>query len=752
MRHLAALGALALLAGAGACSSTPSAAAAPVDAVDPLIGSGGAGFRVGSANPGPSVPWGMVKPGPDTSSGIGSPVFYHDAGYYYPDTLLLGFSHTHLHGVGAADYGNVLVLPTLGMTAGKTTPPGYQSAFSHATETAEAGYYALTLADSQIRCELTATRYTGVHRYTFPAGAADPVILIDAAHVLYGELTAGHVDVDPAAAEVTGAIVSQSDFSGRYGGIPMYFVARFTTPFTSHGLWNDGVLADGATAQDGLTLGAYVGFAAGGTVEAQVALSFVSLEQARANLAAEATTFDDARAAARAAWSEALGLIDIETPSAADRTIFYTALYHLMQMPTQMTEAGGVYMGFDRQPHQADGFVYHSDFSLWDTYRTFHPFVTLVLPEKARDFVLSLVRMYEQGGAFPKWPMGIGEGGSMVGTPADIVVADSWLKGITRDIDIEAAYVGLRAHATGPLPAGQSYGDRPGIEDYIALGYLPADRHGGSVSVTQEYAYADFALAQLATALGKTEDAALFAGRALSHRNLWNPETRFFEGRLADGSWVTNFDPVTWQEPYVEGDAWQYRFFPPSDVAGLIELFGGAEAFMTELEAFFVKGKAQPISPALPNPYYWHSNEPDLHAAYLFTLAGRPAKTQEWVRWALAESYTTAPDGLPGNDDAGTMSAWYLFSAMGFYPLPATDVYVIGSPILTRAVLHLPGGDFEVRAPAASPQNLYVQTARLNGAALATPFLRHAQLTAGGVLELDMGPAPSTWGAGATAP
>jgi predicted alpha-1,2-mannosidase len=735
----------------GACSSSPEPPS-KISAVDPFVGTGGAGFRVGSVNPGPTVPWGMAKPGPDTSSGGGDTMpFYHCAGYYAEDTIMFGFSHTHLHGVGAVDGGNLLLMPTLGMSAQKTTAIGYQSSFSKTTEEAAVGYYAVTLDDTGIRAELTATTYTGVHRYAFPAGAADPVVLVDAARVLGGELTSGHVDVDPAANEVTGSIVSAAGFSGRYGGLPIHFVARFATPFTTHGVWNEGAITEGGTTMDGLTLGAWVGFAdPAGPVEVQVAISYIDLAQARANLAADLSpSFDETRAAAETAWEEALSVVDVEAPTEEERALFYSALYHVMQMPTLFTEAGGRYMGFDRQPHQADGFRYHSDFSLWDTYRTFHPLVTLVMPDKERDFVISLVKMYEQGGAFPRWPEGLGDSGSMCGSPADIVIADSYLKGITSGYSIEGAYAGMRAAATGPLDPNPGYGDRPGIEDYVSLGYLAADRHGGSVSVTQEYTYADFALSQLAAALGKTDDAALLGQQSLNHRNLWNPETRFFQGRNADGTFVADFDPLIWEDSYVEGDAWHYRFFPPHDLAGFIELLGGVDAFLAELETFFAEAKRG--NPAIPNPYYWHSNEPCIHAPYLFAMAGAPAKTQEWVRWAMTTSYALAPDGLPGNDDAGTMSAWYVLSAMGLYPVAGKDLYVIGSPTMRRSTFTVAGGVFEIRAPDTSATNLYVQSATLGGAPLDAPFLRHADLAPGGVLELTMGPTPSEWGQGALA-
>jgi predicted alpha-1,2-mannosidase len=743
---------LLVLATVGACSSSPTPT--KISAVDPLVGTGGAGFRVGSVNPGPTVPWGMAKPGPDTSSGGDAFPFYHCAGYYADDKTMFGFSHVHLHGVGAVDGGNLLLMPTLGMSAQKTTATGYQSRFSKATEEAAVGYYAVTLDDTGIRAELTATTYTGVHRYAFPAGAADPVVLVDAARVLGGELRAGHVEVDAAAGEVLGSITSSGGFSGRYGGLPMHFVARFTPAFATHGVWNEGAITEGGTTMDGLSLGAWVGFdALDGPVEVQVAISYIDLAQARANLANDLSpSFEETRAAAEAAWEQALSVVDVEAPTAEDRAIFYSALYHVMQMPTLFTEADGRYMGFDRQPHQADGFRYHTDFSLWDTYRTFHPLVTLLMPDKGRDFVVSLVKMYEQGGAFPRWPQGIGDSGSMCGSPADIVIADSYLKGITSGYDVEGAYAGMLAAASGPLDPDPGYGSRPGIEDYLALGYLAADRSGGSVSVTEEYTYADFALAQLAAALGKTEDAARLAQQSLFHRNLWNPETRFFQGRNADGTFVEDFSPLVWQDPYVEGDAWHYRFFPPHDLAGIIELLGGREAFITELTAFFAQAKAQTMNPAIPNPYYWHSNEPCIHAPYLFAMAGEPALTQEWVRWAMATNYALAPDGLPGNDDAGTMSAWYVLSAIGLFPIAGKDLYVVGSPTMKRATLDLPGGVFEIRAPATSATNLYVQSATLNGAPLDAPFLTHADIAAGGTLELQMGPQPSEWGKGAIAP
>jgi putative alpha-1,2-mannosidase len=320
------LGLVVVGATGGACSSSP--APSKISAVDPFVGTGGAGFRVGSVNPGPTVPWGMAKPGPDTSSGGDSLPFYHCAGYYSEDTILFGFSHTHLHGVGAIDGGNILLQPTLGMSAAKTTAIGYQSHFDKATEEAAVGYYAVTLGDTGIRAELTATSYTGVHRYTFPAGAADPVVLVDAARVLGGELLSGHVEVDAAAAEVTGSIESKGGFSGRYGGQPIHFVARFAPAFTTHGVWNEGAITEGGTSQDGLTLGAWVGFGVlAAPVEVQVAISNISLDQARENLAADLSPgFEATRAAAEEAWEQALSVIDVEATTEDDRVIFYSAL------------------------------------------------------------------------------------------------------------------------------------------------------------------------------------------------------------------------------------------------------------------------------------------------------------------------------------------------------------------------------------------------------------------------------------------
>lgn len=720
-----------------------------VDRVDPFVGTGGMGFGVGSAFPGPSAPFGMVRPGPDSSSDFGAPGFYHCSGYWYEDTHLDGFSQVRLHGIGVADLGAVLLMPTSGMDGAKTDEEGWRSPYSHETEEARPGYYAVTLDDTGIRVELSATVRAGIHRYTFPAGL-DPVVIVDPSHAL-GENSCPSARVDLGAEDgvVEGWTLHQGGLAGRGDGVVVYYSLRFDPPPASSGTWTEGVLAEGsASAEGGDDVGAWLRFdlPEGGEVAVEVGISFRGVEAARGNREAEVAgqSLDEVAAATLAAWEEALRVVEVEGGTHEEQGIFYSALYHSMLMPDVLTDADGSYRGFDGEDHAAEGFVYHSNMSLWDTYRTQHPLLALLAPGRQRDAVISLVKMYEQGGALPRWPAGTADSGSMVGESATIVIAESYLKGIV-DFDVETAWEGMVAGADGTLPPEVGYGGRPGLEGYVERGWCAADEVGGATSVTMEYANDDHALSLLAEALGRDEDAARYRERSQGWRGLFDPETGFLEGRYADGTWARRGSDAAWEDWYTEANAWQTVWSVPFDPPGLIEAMGGEDAFVARLSEFFDLS-AQQADTALFDPYYWHGNEPDIHAPWLFVEAGRPDLAQRWVRWVMDGKYRLAPDGLDGNDDGGTLSAWYVFAALGLYPVAGTDRYWVGAPRFPRATLHLAGGDLVIDAPGAGAEAPYVAAATLDGEPLAGPWLTHDRIAAGGVLAFDLSGAPTDWG------
>lgn len=541
-----------------------------------------------------------------------------------------------------------------------------------------------------------------------------------------------------------------------FGGYDVFFVARTRQPWLAQQAWN----ADGPAADPMRVAGARVGVALtldasdGGPVELQVGVSFVDEEGAAANLAAELPgwDFDATRLQTEEDWNRLLSAVRVEGGEKAERRVFTTALYHAFLMPTIASDVDGRYRGLDGQVRTAGGFRYVTDLSLWDTYRTLHPLYALIAPDRARDAVRSLLEMARAGGSFPQWPIATGESGCMIGASAEIVIADAYVKGVT-DFDARPAYALLRAAALAPKPPPGGRGGRDHVEPYDALGYVPATGEG-SVSLTTEYAQDDFALAQFAAAIGENEDAHRLLVRSQGWRKLFDPATGTLRGRAEDGSIPPGpFDPLAWSRDYVEANAGHSLWAPQHDAAGLAALFGGPAAMVEKLSAFFEQAKTDaeatrrdPLKKGLPHPYYWHGNEPDIHAAYLFAQVGRPDLTQRWVRWIETTWYRVAADGLAGNDDGGTLSAWYVFSALGLYPIPGCDRYVVGAPLFPRAQIAVAGGVFTVAAPAVSAANLFVQSARLNGAPLERAELRHADLRAGGTLEFEMGPEPSGWG------
>jgi predicted alpha-1,2-mannosidase len=693
----------------------------------------------------------MVRLSPDTVSNSGKRAL-NTAGYYYRDELLLGFSHTRLGGTGATDGGQFLVIPSTGPKPPDAHRHGLEVVFSHQDEVAFPGYYALNLPAQGVSAELTATRRVGVHRYTF-SGNGPRHLLIDVTSALgRGPCKDGEIHVLPNANEVEGAVRTFGTFSKRYGGIKVYFVARCSTHFASFRTWQGKTFSTAAATAAGNDIGVDLAFdktEGQPAIEMKLAISYVSIKNARANLIAEADqlSFDQVLTKAKAEWEDKLSIIRVEGGTDKQRTIFYTALYHSLQMPTTFNDVNGEYLGFDGGVHRAAGFTYFTDMSLWDTFRTAHPLFTLIAPGDQRDMVVSLVEMAKQGGYLPRWPSGNGYSNSMFGTPADMVVAETYLKGI-RDFDVETAYQAMRKTALGPTSKSRFSG-RGGITDYLKFQYCPSDLMDESVAKTLEYSYADHSIALLAEALGHHDDAALFEKHGRYYRNVWNPQTQYFQPRDSHGSFDEAFRPLLltyldrggkYTRAYVEGSALQWRWGAPFDAEGLVSLFKSREYFVHELEEFF--SHSVPSVGKNPNAYYWHGNQPDIYAAYLFNAAQRPDLTQKWVRWILDVKYGDGENGLDGNDDGGTLSAWYVLSSLGLFPTAGSDRYQLASPLWKRAEIQMGSRRLVVTADQASPKNLYVQKVWLNEKPLDRRWLKHGEIAAGGRIRFEMGPNP----------
>jgi predicted alpha-1,2-mannosidase len=768
---LRAAAALPLASLALACSNTSPATphdAGPPDAgpavtwrqstpVSPVfIGSGGFGYAFGSSTVGAAAPQGLAKVGPDTKGPWGTIVFLHYSGYWYGDDTIQGFSHLHLHGTGATDYGVLGVMPTDGFDASRTTAAGYESTFQKASESASPGRYSVTLDRGGIGVDITATPHAAHHRYTYPAGAAAAHVIVDLDHHLNGgTIKDADLSLFPAENRIRGRLRSVGGMSGGFGGYDVFFEAFTGAAWTEALGWQGGGAPAPATDVSGGTgVGLALTFDPSQPVELRIGLSLVSGAEAAANLAAEIPSFafDTTAKKTADAWGALLDTVRVTGGTEDQRTMMTAAVYHAFLMPTVQSDVDGSYRGMDGQVHTAIGFRYVSDLSLWDTYRTLHPLYALIAPDRALDAVASLHEKAKQGGFFPKWPIATGEAGTMLGSSAEIVVADAYVKGIT-GFDAEGAYQILRAAAMDPTAPPGGRGGRDAVVPYLTLGYVPSSE-GRSVSLTTEYANDDLALAELAAGLGHAADADALRARCVGYRKLYDPASGFLWAKKDDGSWAgSHADPTVFSDEFAEADAWQSLWMVARDAEGLATVAGGKARLVERLTELFEKGKedfdqidfSSPLTAGSMLPHYWGGNEPDVHAPYLFAQLGRPDLTQKWVAWARANLYTPGADGLPGNDDGGTMSAWFVFSALGFYPLPGSDRYVVGAPLFPRAEIAVPGGTFTVVAPEVSDTNIYVQAVTLDGAPLAAPELRHGDLRAGSTLAFTMGPAPSRW-------
>ena len=704
-----------------------------VSYVDPFIGTDGGG----NTFPGASAPFGMVQFSPDTSA--------PSIGYVYNDRNIQGFSMNHMSGVGCNDQGDVFMTATTGDI--KTNAADYESRFSHADETASPGYYQVMLSRWKINAEVTATERAGAIRFTFPKGV-DGNILIPISHTLTSTRSAEvHIIGNN---EVAGKVTSQS-FCGAPQYYSVYFIMRLSRPFKSFGtMAGDDVTAGARTAEQfkgGPDVGGYLTFdnAADNSVTADIGISYVDEAGARANLAKEIANknFDQIRAQAAKTWESALNDIDVFGGTVKQTTVFYTCLYHAMLMPSVFNDVDGRYVGFDNQIHSvAPGHNIYDNYSGWDIYRTQAPLMSLIEPDRMADMCQSINLMYTQGGWIDRWPQANTYTEVMNGSPLTVVASTAWRYGI-KNFDMTSLYGGMLLDATTSPPPGKPYYGESNIKYMDTIGYIPDDKEGyGAVSQTQEDCIAYAALATVAQSLGKTADAKMLTARAMNYKNVFDPDTKFFRPRNADGTWVSPFDPVS-EAHYVEGSGWHYRWLVPEDVQGMINLFGGDETFNTELAKFFGYTK-----PSWDDHFYNPLNETDLEAPWLADYSGQPWMTQSRVRELMRDAYRTTPDGIPGNDDCGTMSAWGVFGSIGFYPTnPADGSLELCSPVFTKAVIHVgPSGHrktFTVNAPSASTTNQYISALKLNTSTVNATYLMVDDILKGGTLDVNLGSVPN---------
>jgi predicted alpha-1,2-mannosidase len=748
---LAGTGLVALTSAAPGFARTQAAATKP----DLFIGTGGHGHTF----PGASLPFGMVQLSPDTDNSRWDAC----SGYHRTDTSIMGFSHTHLSGTGIGDMLDVLVVPTRGkleLDAGKLDDPdtGYRQRFSE--EHAEPGYYRVKL-ESGVLAELTVTERTGLHRYHFPAGAGH--ILIDFAHMILDVWDKGTIiDQASLAIDADGVLTGSRRVHRWAKGRQIHFAMQLSRRPSRVEFFGDDnkPVPAGAKGVTGNKLKAVLFFdeAGGEPILIKTGISAIDVAGARAALAGEAPgwEFDRTATAARRAWANELERVRVEGGTPAQRTIMASALYHCFLAPTLFTDRDGRYVGMDRQVHQAPAETpAFSTYSLWDTYRALHPLLTLVQPERAAMFTRDLIRQTQQSPYGPPvWQLQGVETGCMIGWHSVSVLAEARAKGI--EADYAAAWPNIRRRAFD-----RTFKDSDGSLGrgyYYDLGYIPADKIWESVSRTQEYAYDDWAMAVLAEAAGTKDDAATLRKRSRNYRNVLDAGTRFAKPKFSDGKWWADYDPiqighdVKKHRDYTEANGWQATFLNQHDVYGLIEHFGGDAAFEKQLDALFnapstLPENAPPDISGLVGQYA-HGNEPNHHVAYLYAYAGAPAKTQAMIRRLCTEMYKADPDGEIGNDDCGQMSAWFVLSALGFYPVdPVSAVYVFGSPLFDRAEMQLgQGRTLRVTARGNAPDAPYIQSVRWNGKPWTKNWISHAELAKGGELEFVMGTKPSRFG------
>ena len=707
----------------------------PVAYVDPYIGTGGHGHTF----LGVTAPFGAVQIGPNNIN----KGWDWCSGYHYSDSIVIGFSHLHLNGTGCSDTGDILFMPYTGKA--RTQPgtqqdplAGYASYYSKDNERALPGYYEVLLKTHRTKVELTASDRVAFHRYTFPKDVEK--------HVMINLKDANGDDrpTDTYLEQINDTVIRGYRYStGWSKKQQIYFSAVFSQPVHLT-LYHDSVQVAGNRLQ-GLDVKGNVAVAP--VVEelgVKVGISPVSMENAMDNIGQEIKdwNFENIVAETTGKWNAELSKLQVETTDTVAKHIFYTALYHAFMQPIMFNDCSGEYRGTDKNIYGDPGFTNYTVFSLWDTYRAAHPLYTLVQPERVPDFINSMLAIYEQQGRLPVWHLYGSDTNEMIGIQSVPVIADAILKDV-KGFNYERAYQAMKASMMS---------DYKGLSYVTDLEYIPADKENESVAKGLEYAIADWGVAQVARKLGKTEDYEYFSKRALAYQNYWDKDTHFFRGKNRDGSWVTPFNPVHSthrNDAYCEGNGWQYTWLVPHDVEGLISLFGSKEAFVSKLDSLFLVNEdlGDAASPDISGliGQYAHGNEPGHHTVYLYSFVGQQWKTAEKVDYILSHMYSDLPDGLQGNEDCGQMSSWYVFSALGFYPVnPSDGMYVFGRPIFDKVVLKLPENKvFEIRANNNSAENKYIQSIELNGQPYNKLYISHADIMAGGTLVFTMGNRPN---------
>lgn len=695
---------------------------------NPMIGTD----FTGNTYPGAQVPFGMVQLSPDN----GLPGWDRISGYYYPDSTIAGFSHTHLSGTGAGDLYDISFMPVTNPYKTGAEPLGIYSSFSHNDESASAGYYRVLLKDYNINVELTATERCGIQRYTFPE--AESSIFLNLKKAMNWDFTAdSHIEV------VDSCTIR--GYRHSWGWSPkqyIYFQTRFSRPFDAFQLDTTAI-----TTKDKGRIGtaavARFDFKTKQNEEILVttALSGTSMEAAARNLEAEAPKddFDFYMKQAQENWTKELAKIEVTSDDADKKTIFYTAMYHAMLAPTIYSDVDGSYFGPDGQGHQAEGWTNYSTFSLWDTYRASHPLFIYLQPERVSDMIQCFLHFYEQNGALPLWNLYGWETDMMIGYHAVPVIVDAYLKGIG-DFDPVKA---LEACVTTA-----NRDDYRSIGFYKEKGYVASDHENWSMSKTMEYAYDDYCIARMAEAMGEKEITDEFYRRSQNYRNVFNPETSFMQPRDSKGNFIPNYDPEAYIEDICESNGWQYYWSVAHDIDGLIELTGGEARFAERLDSMFTYETADksklPIFSTGMIGQYAHGNEPGHHVIYLYNRVKQPWKTQQYAAQVMHTLYKNTPNGICGNEDCGQMSSWYVFSAMGFYPVdPISGQYEIGSPIFPEVKMYLANGKtFVVRAENVSDENIYIQSVTVNGQPYNKSYITHEMIMQGDTIHFVMGNKP----------
>lgn len=690
--------------------------------VNTFIGTGGHGHTY----PGATLPFGMMQLSPDTRLDGWDGC----SGYHYSDEYIYGFSHTHLSGTGVSDYADVLIMPVTEVifNNGADGKKGYRAHFSHDNESASPGYYSVLLDSINVKAEMTVSYRSGIHRYTFPEGQKQ-LLILDLEHrdmVLDARLNL------ISKTEITGHRHSKAWAEDQR----LFFTVQFSKPYTQVTFLDNN--------KEGTRVKAVFEFDenVGNQLEVRIALSPVDEVGAIKNRIAEIgdKTFEELRSEAEEIWEKQLEKIVIETDDETHKTIFYSALYHTMIAPNLFTDKDGRYRGLDGEIHSAN-FDYYTVFSLWDTFRAAHPLYTLIEQERSNDFVKTLLAKHDEYGVLPIWDLWGNETGCMIGYHGVSVIVDAYMKGIG-DFDAEKAFEAIKNSAMQ---------DHLGLESYKKIGFIPVEEESESVSKTLEYAYDDWAIAVMAEALGKSEEAALFYERAQSYKNVFDPETGFMRGRFRN-TWFAPFDPYEVNFNYTEANAWQYSLFVPHDVSGLMTLMGGPEGLEKHLDNLFsastqTTGRDQADITGLIGQYA-HGNEPSHHMAYMYNFVKRADKTQVMIHKILTEQYQNAPDGISGNEDCGQMSAWYVLSSLGFYSMtPGNNQYIIGTPLFPKATINLENGkQFTVVAHNISKANKYIKSVTLNGKSYHKSYLEHQDIVNGGILVFEMSSKPQDWG------